>query len=43
VERYTILIPITVLRYFTPVERIDPLYVQVRSPSQVDRVAVRVQ
>ena len=43
VERDTILIPITVLRYFTPVERIDPLYVQVRSPGEVDRVAVRVQ
>jgi putative ABC transport system permease protein len=43
VERDTILIPITVLRYFTPVERIDPLYVQVRSPLQVDRVALRVQ
>ena len=26
----TILIPLTVLRYFTPVERIDPLYVQAR-------------
>jgi putative ABC transport system permease protein len=43
VERDTILIPITVLRYFTPLERIDPLYVQVRSPLQVDRVALRVQ
>ncbi len=43
VERDTILVPITVLRYFTPVERIDPLYVQVRSPDQVERVAVRVQ
>ena len=32
VERDTMLVPITVLRYFTPVERIDPLYVQVRSP-----------
>ena len=31
------------LRYFTPVERIDPLYVQVRSLGEVDRVAVRVQ
>jgi putative ABC transport system permease protein len=41
VERDTILIPITVLRYFTPVERIDPLYVQVRSAEEV--VAVRVQ
>jgi putative ABC transport system permease protein len=43
VERDTILMPITVLRYFTPVERIDPLYVQVRSPEEVDRVATRVQ
>jgi putative ABC transport system permease protein len=43
VERDTIVVPITVLRYFTPVERIDPLYVQVRSPEQVDRVAARVQ
>ncbi len=43
VERDTILIPITVLRYFTPVERIDPLYVQVRSPREVDRVATRLQ
>lgn len=43
VERDTILVPITVLRYFTPVERIDPMYVQVRSPDEVDRVALRVQ
>ncbi len=43
VERDTILIPITVLRYFTPLERIDPLYVQVRSPQEVERVALRVQ
>jgi putative ABC transport system permease protein len=43
VERETILIPITVLRYFMPEERIDPLYVQVRSPGEVDRVAARVQ
>ena len=43
VERDTILVPITVLRYFTPVERIDPLYVQVRSAQEVDRVATRVQ
>jgi len=43
VERDTILIPITVLKYFTPVERIDPMYVQVRSPQEVDRVAMRVQ
>ena len=37
------LVPVTVLRYFTPVERIDPLYVQVRSPQHVDGVAARVQ
>jgi putative ABC transport system permease protein len=43
VERDTIVIPVTVLRYFTPVERIDPLYVQVRSPEEVERVATRVQ
>jgi putative ABC transport system permease protein len=43
VERDTILIPITVLRYFTPVERIDPMYVQARSPDEVDHVATRVQ
>lgn len=43
VERDTLLIPITVLRYFTPVERIDPLYVQVRSPQEVERVAARLQ
>jgi putative ABC transport system permease protein len=43
VERDTILIPITVLRYFTPVERIDPMYVQVRSADEVDHVAARVQ
>jgi putative ABC transport system permease protein len=43
VERDTILVPTTVLRYFTPVERIDPLYVQVRSAPEVDRVALRVQ
>src|SRR3984957_9826409 len=42
-ERDTILMPITVLRYFTPVERIDPLYVQVRSPEQVEHAAARVQ
>ncbi|HYW41677.1 MAG TPA: ABC transporter permease [Bryobacteraceae bacterium] len=43
VERETILMPITVLRYFTPVERIDPLYVQVRAPEEVERIAGRVQ
>ncbi len=31
----TILIPITVIKYFTPVERIDPLYLQARNPDDV--------
>jgi len=43
VESETILIPITVLKYFTPVERIDPLYVQARSAQTVDQVAMRVK
>ena len=43
VQRDTVVIPITVQRYFTPAERIDPLYVRARSPEQVDRVAQRVQ
>jgi len=43
VERETILIPITVLEYFAPVERVDPLYVQVRSAADVENVAGRVQ
>lgn len=43
VQRDTVMIPVTVLRYFVPVERIDPLYVQVRSPEEVERVALRVQ
>jgi putative ABC transport system permease protein len=34
----SVLIPITVGRYFTPVERIDPLYIQVRSAGDVPRV-----
>jgi len=31
----TILIPITLMRYFVPVERIDPMYVQVANPADV--------
>jgi putative ABC transport system permease protein len=38
VSRESILVPITVLRYFTDVERIDPLYVQARSPQDVEAV-----
>jgi putative ABC transport system permease protein len=34
----TAVIPITVIRYFTPVERIDPMYVQARSAADVPAV-----
>jgi putative ABC transport system permease protein len=30
-----VLIPISVLKYFAPIERIDPLYVQARTPGEV--------
>ena len=36
--RETVLIPITVLRYFAPIEQIDPMYVQVRSATDVEAV-----
>ncbi len=39
----TILIPISVIRYFTPVERIDPLYVQVRRAEDVEPVTTAVR
>jgi putative ABC transport system permease protein len=39
----TLLIPITVQQYFLRVERIDPLYVQVRSPGQVEAVTTEVK
>ncbi len=39
----TVLIPITVMSYFVPVERIDPLYVQARSPEDVPLVTTDVQ
>jgi putative ABC transport system permease protein len=39
----TVLIPITVQQYFTRVERIDPLYVQVRSPGDVEAATVQVK
>src|SRR5260370_6674854 len=38
VTKESILIPITALRYFTEVERIDPLYVQAKPPHSVDGV-----
>jgi putative ABC transport system permease protein len=43
VARETILIPITVMRNFTPVERIDPMYVEGRSPREVDAVTLEVR
>jgi putative ABC transport system permease protein len=33
-----VMIPITVLKYFAPIERVDPLYVQARSTADVDSV-----
>jgi putative ABC transport system permease protein len=39
----TVLIPITVEQYFVRVERIDPLYVQVRSPHDVEAVTDQVR
>jgi len=39
----TIVIPLSVIRYFTPVERIDPMYVQVRTPADVVPVTAIVQ
>ena len=39
----TVLIPVTVIRYFTPVERIDPMYVQARSADDVQAVTVAVR
>ncbi len=42
-SRETVVIPITVIRYFTPVERIDPVYVQVARPEEVEAVTVNVR
>ena len=42
-NKETIVIPISVQQYFTRVERIDPLYVQVRSPDDVESVTQQVQ
>jgi len=39
----TILIPITISRYFTPVERIDPLYVQAKFAEDVPRVTEEIR
>jgi len=37
------LIPLTVLEYFQPVERVDPLYVSVRSVAEVERAGQLVR
>ncbi len=39
----TILIPITVIRYFTEVERIDPMDVQVKSANDVEAVTQQIK
>ena len=39
----TVLIPITVLKYFARVERIDPLYIQVRNQADVEQCTKIVQ
>jgi len=39
----TVLIPITVQQYFLRVERIDPMYVQVRAPDDVEAVTLQVK
>ena len=39
----TVLIPLTVIKLFTPVERIDPMYVQARSSSDVKDLTAAVK
>jgi putative ABC transport system permease protein len=39
----SILIPITVMQYFQSVERVDPLYVSVRSQEEVDEATARIR
>ncbi len=39
----TILIPYTVLRYFTPVERVDPFYIQARSAEDVQPLTAMIR
>src|SRR5450755_2451283 len=39
----TVLMPVSVSRYFTPVERVDPLYIQARTPSDVKPLTNRVR
>ncbi len=39
----TVLMPITVIKYFTPVERIDPMYVQARLASDVQPLTAAIK
>ena len=39
----TVLMPITVIKYFTPIERIDPIYVQARLASDVQPLTVGIK
>jgi putative ABC transport system permease protein len=39
----TILIPITVIRYFSPIERIDPIYVQAKTAEDVGPLTIAVR
>jgi putative ABC transport system permease protein len=39
----TVLMPITVIKYFTPVERIDPMYVQARRASDVQPLTAAIK
>ena len=39
----TVLMPSSVIRYFTPIERVDPLYIQARFPSEVKSLTARVR
>lgn len=43
VTRDSVLVPITVLRYFVPVERVDPMYVSARSAAEVPAVTREVR
>jgi putative ABC transport system permease protein len=38
-----VMIPISVLRYFARIERVDPLYVQAKTPGDVEPVTARVK
>ncbi len=40
---YSVLVPITAMGYFQSFERIDPLYVSVRSQQQVEKAAALVR